>query len=101
MKLGSLRHLSDNALLARLRTTVGIGRRVLAKLVAFLAEVERRELHFASAYSSLQDFCIRAFGMSEGEAYRRVTAARLTLRFPSIPERIERGELHLSGLVLL
>ncbi len=101
MKLASFSVLSNDDLMARIRALVGVGRRVLAKLIAFLAEVEHRRLHLDSAYSSLQDFCIRALGMSEGEAFRRMTAARMTLRFPSIPDRIARGEIHLSGLVLL
>jgi 5-methylcytosine-specific restriction endonuclease McrA len=47
------------------------------------------------------DFCQRRLGMSEGAAFRRITAARLVKRFPSLLGRIERGELHLSALVLL
>ena len=39
--------------------------------------------------------------MSEGAAFRRITAARLVKRFPALLERIERGELHLSTLVVL
>jgi hypothetical protein len=101
MKLGSLCPLSDDDLLARIRTLAAVGRRADAKLVFFLAELERRKLHLDAAYSSLQDFCVRALRMSEGEAFRRMTAARLTLRFPSIPDRIARGDVHLSGLVLL
>jgi hypothetical protein len=47
------------------------------------------------------DFCQRKLGMSEGAAFRRINAARLVKRFPSLLARIERGELHLSTLVLL
>jgi hypothetical protein len=39
--------------------------------------------------------------MSEGAAYRRITAACLVKRFPALLGRIERGEIHLSALVLL
>jgi len=47
------------------------------------------------------DYCQRRLGMSEGAAFRRITAARLVKRFPALLGRIERGELHLSALVLL
>lgn len=47
------------------------------------------------------DFCTRRFGMSEGEAFRRISASRLVRRFPDLLPRIERGEIHLSALVLL
>ena len=47
------------------------------------------------------DFCQRRLGMSEGAAFRRITAARLVKRFPALLDRIEKGQLHLSTLVLL
>jgi 5-methylcytosine-specific restriction endonuclease McrA len=40
-------------------------------------------------------------GMSDGEACRRIIAARLTRRFPDLLERIERGDINLSTVVLL
>jgi hypothetical protein len=39
--------------------------------------------------------------MSEGAAFRRINAARLGKRFPVLLERIEKGELSLSTLVVL
>jgi hypothetical protein len=39
--------------------------------------------------------------MSEDTAFRRVAASRLVRRFPSLLDAIERGELHLTGLLLL
>jgi hypothetical protein len=98
MQLASL---SDDDLLSHLDRLAGIGWRLDARLIGYLAEVEARGLHYEKAYSSLQDFCVRRFGMSEGEAFRRMTAARLVLRFPSILGRIARGDIHLSALVLL
>jgi hypothetical protein len=39
--------------------------------------------------------------MSEDEAYQRVAAARLVHRFPVALGMIERGEIHLTGLLML
>lgn len=39
--------------------------------------------------------------MSEDAAYRRVAAARLVKRFPLLLGAIERGELHLTGILQL
>jgi transcriptional regulator len=39
--------------------------------------------------------------MSEGSAFRRINAARLARRFPSLVGHIESGAVHLSTLVLL
>src|SRR6266851_4157830 len=96
-----LTDLSNAELLSGLHTLVGQGRRLLAALLTHLAEVEERRLHLEAACSSMFDFCVRRLGMSEGEAFRRITAARLARRFPTLLSRIERGDLHLSALVLL
>ncbi|MGH9786740.1 MAG: hypothetical protein ACRD88_21435, partial [Terriglobia bacterium] len=39
--------------------------------------------------------------MSEGEAFRRITAARLLGQFPVIYQLVESGAIHLSALALL
>ena len=72
-----------------------------ARLIVHLIEVEERRLDLRAACTSMFDFCQRRLGMSEGAAFRRITAARLVKRFPGLLERIERGKLHLSTLVLL
>src|SRR5579862_5074442 len=96
-----LTDLSDDELLASLKAICVSECRLVAQVVAYLAEVEERRLHLKMACSSLFDFAVRRLGMSEGEAFRRITAARLVRRFPSILGKIERGELHLSALLLL
>jgi hypothetical protein len=67
----------------------------------YLIEVEERRLELRSACTSMFDFCVRRLGMSEGAAFRRINAARLVKRFPGLLAPIERGDLHLSTLVLL
>jgi hypothetical protein len=46
-------------------------------------------------------YCISELRLSEDEAYRRVTAARLVRRFPALLEGIAAGEIHLTGLLML
>src|SRR5579883_2356467 len=98
MKLGDL---SDAQLLENLKSLCGQGRAVLARLLAHLVEVEERRLHLEAACPSLFQFCVRALGMSEDEACRRIHVARLARRFPDLLVRIERGELTLSTIALL
>ena len=93
--------LSDAALIAQLQAVCADGRRWLVRLLEHLVEVEERSLHLKVASPSMFAFCTRRLGMSEGAAYRRTTAARLVRRFPSLLGRIERGEIHLSSLLLL
>lgn len=97
----TLKNLSDDALVSQLEAIRGEGERLLARLVVHLMEVEERRLHLRVACSSLFDFCRRRLGMSEGAAFRRIVAARLVRRFPRLLGCLERGEIHLSALVLL
>jgi hypothetical protein len=97
----NLAYLSNEELLAGVHTLANQGRALLARLLAYLAEVEERRLDLQSACSSLFDFCVRRLGMSEDEAYRRVAAARLVRRFPVALGMIERGAIHLTGLLML
>jgi hypothetical protein len=97
----NLARLSNEELLSGVCSLVGQGRTILARLLAYLGEVEERRLDLQSAYSSLFDFCLRRLGMSEDEACRRVAAARLVRRFPVALDLIERGEIHLTGLLML
>jgi 5-methylcytosine-specific restriction endonuclease McrA len=96
-----LTDLSNEELLSSLKSLVCEGNRILAKVIAYLAEVEDRRLHLELACSSMFDFCTRKLGFSEGESFRRLTAARLVRRFPVLLEAIASGRLHLSSVVRL
>ena len=93
--------LSDDQLMEDLHVICADERRLHAQIVRYLVEVEERRIHLKMACTSLFDFCVRRLAMSEGEAFRRMTAARLARRFPSILPKVESGAIHLSGLVLL
>src|SRR5512146_130433 len=96
-----LTDLSDEELVSNLHALVGRTRTVLAYLLEYLGEVEERRIDLKSACSSMFDFCVRRLGMSDDEACRRVAAARLVRRFPIALGMIERGEIHLTTLLLL
>jgi hypothetical protein len=93
--------LTNEALLVGTRRLVCQSNRVLATLLAHLGEVEARGLHRTRACASLYIYCIYELRMSEDAVYRRVVAARLVKRFPALFGAVERGELHLTALVLL
>src|SRR5687767_14290463 len=93
--------LSDAELLTATRRLVGRSNRLLASLLAHLAEVEARGIHRTRACSSLYAYCIYELRFSEDEAFRRVSAARLVRRFPVLLVAIAAGELHLTGLLML
>jgi len=97
----NLRALSNDELICDLESLVRSHRQLEARLIRYLSEVEQRRLHLEQAYQSMFEFCLVRLGMSEGEAFRRITAARLARKFPIILDLLERGAAHLSGLVLL
>src|SRR5579864_3587010 len=96
-----LTDLSDDELLARIESICLESHRITARLLVHLIEVEDRRLELRQAYSSLWDFCRRKLRMSDHAAYRRIAAARLVRKFPRLLGFVERGDVHLSTLLLL
>ena len=96
-----LTSLSDEELLSSLSKVCQEAREVLARLLVHLIEVENRRLELRSAFPSLFVFCTERLRMSEDEAVRRIKAARLLRKFPRLLPYIERGDLHLTALLLL
>ncbi len=97
----TLSELSDEALLNRLKLLVRASNRQLAELLEHLAEVDERKLHRGQACSSMFTYCTERLHLSEGAAYKRISAARVIRRFPVLLERLATGELHLSAIILL
>ena len=85
--------LSDEALVSQIASLCLEGRRLVARLIVHLIEVEDRALDKKSACSSMWAFCTERLHMSEGETSRRLNAAKLVRRFPSVLGRLERGEI--------
>jgi 5-methylcytosine-specific restriction endonuclease McrA len=95
------RHHSDDELISIVRRLIGAERKLTAKLVAYLAEIEERRLHLVAGYASMFDFCTRGLGLSENEAFRRIAAARIGRRFPGVHALLASGAVHLTTLELL
>jgi 5-methylcytosine-specific restriction endonuclease McrA len=96
-----LRHSSDDELLLAVRQLVGSQNELTAKLLAHLVEIEGRRLHLLAGFSSMFEFCTSGLGLSEGEAFRRILAARIARRFPVVYSLVASGAVHLSALELL
>ncbi len=96
-----LEQVSDDALLAKLDQLVCVEQRLLADVLAHMAEVDARKLFCDFGFASMFQYSVERLKLSEGAARHRITAARLTRRWPVILERIAAGEIHLSGLGVL
>lgn len=96
-----LGHVSDAGLRRGLSELFASGCRIEARLLAHLAEVERRQLFLKDGFSSLYKYCLLHLGLSENAAFHRMTAARIALRYPVVFAMIEQRKIHVSGLCLL
>ena len=97
----SLEALSDTELHAKVRRLTATSHIALADLLTHLGEVEARGIHRERACSSLYTYCVYELRMSEDAAYRRAKAARIVHQHPGLREVIARGELHLTGLLMI
>jgi hypothetical protein len=96
-----LGHVANGELQRKLLQLLAIGSRTEAHIIAHLAEVEDRRLHLEAGCSSLFDYCWRRLGLSENEAFHRLTAARLARHFPLIFSLIAERRIHLTAVCLL
>ncbi|MCB9733675.1 MAG: HNH endonuclease [Deltaproteobacteria bacterium] len=72
-----------------------------ADVLRVLGEVDRTDAWTERPYGSLFSFCLGELNWSEGEAAKKIQAARAARRFPLLLDRVRAGRLHLAGVVLL
>lgn len=86
-------HMSDKEVLTRLKLLVRLERENLPELFSCLAEVDRRKLYAPLGFSSTFDYCVGELRYSDGEAYRRIHAARAAKRHMEIYSHLADGSL--------
>lgn len=94
-------NLLDEKLLIRCKEQVLLEKTATSKVLDYLNEIDRRRLWVKEGYASLLDFCVRYLSYSEGEAYRRIQAARLTQRVKTVKPLLEKAQVSLTSLTLL
>src|SRR5512140_1064526 len=97
----TLGQIPDADLLATVRRLTARSNVALADLLAHLGEVERRGIHRERACASLYTYCIYELRMSEDAAFRRAKAARVVRRYPEVRDAVAKGELHLTGVLMI
>ena len=93
-----LKTLNDTHLIDSTEKVVTTLRRVDLALLEHLAEIEARELHLKSGYSSLFKMCTEKFRLSEASAYRRVAASRLLRKYPLVKAHLAAGDVSMCTL---
>ena len=94
-----MRALSDVELVAELKALVVKERALSAAMLAYLAEVDARQLYLSAACSSIHVYCVSVLGMSEEVAFKRIRAARAVRKFPVVLEAVAEGRLNVSAVV--
>src|SRR5262245_22273356 len=97
----SLSSLPDDELFAAVQTLTARTNIALADLLTYLGEVERRSIHRTRACASLYTYCVYELRMSEDAAFRRSKAARLVREYPELRDAIAKGEIHLTGALII
>jgi len=90
--------MNDQQLLASTDKLVGEERRITLEVLQHLREIEVRRLFVELGFDSMYKYCIQRLKYSEGEAQRRLSAARLLRELPEIESQIKNGDLNMTNL---
>src|SRR3954468_5867933 len=96
-----LRSLADHELLAGLSRIVGSRNQITAEFLAYLAELDERQLFLDRGFASLFEYCVEKLGLCESTASRHIAAARVCREHPEAFAMVASGALHASALSLL
>ncbi|HEX2672307.1 MAG TPA: HNH endonuclease signature motif containing protein [Polyangiaceae bacterium] len=96
-----LKSLADDQLLSGLASIVGRRNQITAEFLAYLAELDERQLFLALGYSSLFEYCVEKLGLCESTAGRHIGAARVCRDHPEVFAMVASGALHASALSLM
>jgi hypothetical protein len=97
----SLTHLPNPVILRDFKALLATDRFTTVQLLAYIAEMDLRRMYLEAGYSTMAEYCVGEFDMSEGVAYRRIRAAQAARRFPVLLDAVEDGRLHLAAVGLL
>lgn len=100
-EIETAKRLCDAEVLQSLQRCVTEERQVTARLLIHFGEVDDRGLFRDEGYKSMFDYAVRGLHMSDSEALLRIRVSRFVRRFPVALEMLERGEVHLTALLLL
>ena len=100
-KQNDLTIMKDHDLLTRFSWVVQKEREAITTVVSYLSEIEKRKLYLKEAYSSLFSFVTQKFHYSEGAAYRRIQASKVSQIYPEVLELLSKGKVSLMTLSLI
>ena len=95
-----MHEISDAQLVGDLKGLLATDSRIEARVVAHLAELDARKLHLLAG-RSLWHYCQQELGLSDNQAFYRITAARAARRFPILFDLLAQRAIHLTTVALI
>jgi len=96
-----LKSLADDRLLSGLARIVRRRNQITAEFLAYLAELDERQLFLDLGFPSLFEYCVKTLRLCESTAGRHIAAARVCRTHPQVFALVASGALHASALSLL
>jgi len=96
----NLKTISNDDLHFKTKTLAERERLTTLEVLWHLRENDRRMLYAQMGYRDLREYCVKELKLSEGSAWRRISAMKLLVEVPEIENKIEAGVLNLSQLAL-
>jgi len=93
-----LKSLADDQLLSGLASIVRRRNQITAEFLAYLAELDERQLFLDLGFSSLFEYCVETLKLCESTAGRHIAAARVCRKYPEAFALVASGALHASAL---
>lgn len=99
--MNNLKTLTNEELIASIKALVGDERSVVVAVLKHLSEFEDRRLATKTGFPSLFEYCVRELRYAQGEAFRRIRAARAAEKYGILYRLLERGSITLTTVALL
>src|SRR5436190_3730322 len=74
---------------------------ITAEFLAYLAELDERQIFLDRGFASLFEYCVVSLRLCESTAGRHIAAARVCRKHPEVFALVASGALHASALSLL
>ena len=97
----ALSGLSNQQLLTEVEALAVREREATARLIASLAELERRRLYLGQGCASLFSYCTERLHLSEDAAYNRSEVAKAAVAYPVILDLLHDGSVTVTAIRLL
>jgi hypothetical protein len=96
--LSQARAAANDELFAGVETLTMREHGLIVKVVVLLGEIDRRGIYREKAWPSLFEYCVSHLKYSEGQACRRIYAARALQKFPALLPLFEKRDITLTNL---